>query len=199
MRRLLSIAIPLLVRRGGRDSGRGGRSRVTCRFERPPRLRRFGGLRRLFLYAAATPPHEEGIFVSRCFLFGALVTFFSLQVFAQAPDALFQMRCSECHKAGNTISAPLPDTLRQMTWQSILAALETGKMKGVGDALTAKEREAIAKHIGTDSSAAMMPSAKCSTSRRTVASNDWNGWSDAANTRFQPAGSPDSPARQHQN
>jgi polyvinyl alcohol dehydrogenase (cytochrome) len=187
MRRFLSIAIPLLVRRGGRDSGRGGRSRVTFRFERPPRLRRFGGLRRLFLYAAATPPHEEGIFVSRCFLFGALVTFFSLQVFAQAPDALFQMRCSECHKAGNTISAPLPDTLRQMTWQSILAALETGKMKGVGDALTAKEREAIAKHIGTDSSAAMMPSAKCSTSPRTVASNDWNGWSDAANTRFQPA------------
>src|SRR5215510_7180244 len=162
MGRLLSI-----VRRGGRDSGRGGRSRVTSRFERPSRLRRFGGLRRLFLYAAATPPHEEGIFVSRCFLFWALATFFSLQVFAQAHDALFQMRCSECHKAGNAINAPLPETLRQMTWQSILAALETGKMKGVGDALTAQERESIAKYIGSDSSAAIMPSAKCSASPST--------------------------------
>src|SRR5262249_9636146 len=28
--------------------------------ERPPRLRRQGGLRRLFVDAAATPPHEEG-------------------------------------------------------------------------------------------------------------------------------------------
>jgi len=78
--------IPLLVRRGGRDSKKmprslligadGGRSprkpdraqpsrksrrshrNVTC--ERPPRLRRLGGLRRNFLDAAATPPHEEG-------------------------------------------------------------------------------------------------------------------------------------------
>src|SRR5262249_35102542 len=119
--------------------------------------------------------------------FLVVITLFSAQVFAQAPDALFQLRCSECHKAGNAINAPLPDTLRQMTWQSILAALETGKMKGVGDTLTAKDRESIARHIGSDSSAAIMPSAKCSASPSTVASNDWNGWSDAANTRFQPA------------
>src|SRR5215475_13396510 len=40
--------------------GRGGRLRVMFRCERPPRLRREGGLRRNFLDAAATPPHEEG-------------------------------------------------------------------------------------------------------------------------------------------
>ena len=35
-----------------------GSHTMTC--EPPPRLRRHGGLRRIFLNAAATPPHEEG-------------------------------------------------------------------------------------------------------------------------------------------
>src|SRR5262249_24375245 len=97
----------------------------------------------------------------------------------------FQMHCANCHRTANSVAAPLPETLRQMSWQSILAALETGKVKGIGDVLTARERESIDKDIGTDSSAATAPSAKCSTSPRGAASNDWNGWSDAANTRFQ--------------
>jgi polyvinyl alcohol dehydrogenase (cytochrome) len=112
---------------------------------------------------------------------------FSLPIFAQIPDTLFQMRCSQCHRENNTVSAPLPETLHQMSWQSILAALETGKMKGVGDALTPQEREAIAKYLGTDSAAGIAASAKCTTSPRASVGNDWNGWSDAANTRFQPA------------
>src|SRR5262245_41783650 len=35
-----SELIPSFVRRGGRDSGRGGRSQAKLRCERPPRLRR---------------------------------------------------------------------------------------------------------------------------------------------------------------
>ncbi len=112
---------------------------------------------------------------------------------AQTPDALFQTRCAGCHNAGNAVGAPLPDTLRQMTWQAVLTALETGKMTGIGDGLSPAEREAIAKYIGTAESQPILLSSKCSAApqRRTgsAASNppDWNGWSDAANTRFQPA------------
>src|SRR5262249_50212269 len=107
---------------------------------------------------------------------------------AQAPDVLFQGRCAQCHAPDNTVSAPLPDTLRRMSWQAILAALEVGKMKGVGDALTSMERESIAKYLGTAASSALPPSSKGSGApqeeRRTA---EWNGWADAANTRFQTA------------
>src|SRR5436309_2774506 len=107
---------------------------------------------------------------------------------AQAPDALFQSRCASCPAAGNAVGAPLPETLRQMSWQAVLAALETGKMKPVGDDLSATEGEAIAKSLGTAVLNPMPPSAKCSAApQRASATGNWNGWADAANTRFQPA------------
>ena len=107
---------------------------------------------------------------------------------AQNPDALFQARCASCHTAGNAVGAPLPETLRQMSWQSILGALETGKMKAIGESLSSTEREAIAKHFGTGDSQPMPASAKCSAApQHSVAAGNWNGWADAANTRFQPA------------
>src|SRR5437660_681320 len=102
---------------------------------------------------------------------------------AQSPDALFQERCASCHVTGNAVGAPLPDTLRQMPWQAILAALETGKMKPIGDSLSASEREALAKSLGTADSHPMPPSAKCSGAPPSVkATANWNGWADAANT-----------------
>src|SRR5215470_9215281 len=67
---------------------------------------------------------------------------------AQSSDALFQRRCASCHNGTSTVGAPLPETLRQMSWQSILTALETGKMTGVGNAMEAAERETIARTIG---------------------------------------------------
>src|SRR5947209_10922965 len=81
---------------------------------------------------------------------------------AQNPDALFQARCASCHTAGNAVGAPLPETLRQMSWQAILAALETGKMKAIGGSLSSPERESIAKSVGTADSHPMPSSAKCS-------------------------------------
>src|SRR5436309_11655510 len=107
---------------------------------------------------------------------------------AQSPDALFQSRCASCHAAGNAVGAPLPETLRQMSWQAILGALETGKMKPVGDNLSATEREAIAKSVGTADLHPLPPSAKCSAApQRASATGNWHGWADAANTRLQPA------------
>src|SRR5881397_84794 len=107
---------------------------------------------------------------------------------AQAPDALFQSRCASCHAAGNAVGAPLPETLRQMSWQAVLAALEVGKMKSVGDGMSAMEREAIAKFLGTADLHPMPTSAQCSGApQRAAVTGNWNGWADPANTRFQPA------------
>jgi polyvinyl alcohol dehydrogenase (cytochrome) len=107
---------------------------------------------------------------------------------AQNPDALFQSKCANCHSSANAVGAPLPETLRQMSWQAILAALETGKMKAIGESLSGAEREAIAKSMGTTDSHPMPSSAKCAVApRHTASTGDWNGWADAGNTRFQPA------------
>src|SRR5438067_6350550 len=112
---------------------------------------------------------------------------FGVEARGQNPGAVFQARCAQCHKASNDVGAPLPETLRQMSWQSILAALETGKMKGIGDAMSPTERESVAKSIGTADALSIPPSAKCSAAPQSRTAADWNGWADAANTRFQPA------------
>src|SRR2546425_33678 len=107
---------------------------------------------------------------------------------AQSPEELFQTRCAQCHNSGNAVGAPLPDTLRQMSWQAILTALETGKMTGIGDTLSPAQREAISKFLGTAASQPTLPSSKCSAvPQRGKDGADWNGWADAANTRFQSA------------
>jgi polyvinyl alcohol dehydrogenase (cytochrome) len=74
-----------------------------------------------------------------------------------------------------------------MSWQVILTALESGKMKGIGDGLTATQRDQIAKYLGTSASQPMPSSAKCARPPEQRSGIDWNGWADAANTRFQPA------------
>jgi polyvinyl alcohol dehydrogenase (cytochrome) len=108
---------------------------------------------------------------------------------AQSPQSLFETRCAACHAANNTVGAPLPENLRQMSWKTILTALENGKMKGIGDALDAPQREAIAKFLGTAETPPMPASATCSARAPALAkaSPSWNGWADPANTRFQPA------------
>ncbi|MGH9594257.1 MAG: PQQ-binding-like beta-propeller repeat protein, partial [Bryobacteraceae bacterium] len=106
---------------------------------------------------------------------------------AQTADALFQTRCAGCHNPTNAVGAPLPGTLRRMPWQFILTALETGKMKGIGNALSATQREDVAKFIGTTASESMASSSRCAAAPARSNAADWNGWADAANTRFQSA------------
>ncbi len=107
------------------------------------------------------------------------------------PQSLFQSNCASCHKDGNAIGAPLPENLRQMSWKTILTALETGRMQGIGNALSGTEREAIAKFLGTNDSQTMPASASCPADKRKaplqVSASNWNGWADPANTRFQSA------------
>ena len=117
------------------------------------------------------------------FVFAALCL--SAQAITETPDALFQTRCAQCHSTNNSVAAPLPESLRQMSWQNILTTLETGRMKGVGDSLNPLQREAIAKYLGTSASPPMPSTATCSRAPQRGAA--WNGWADPGNTRFQGA------------
>jgi len=125
------------------------------------------------------------------FRYCCLTLFASAAICAQTGAALFEAKCVACHNAENKIGAPLPENLRQMSWKTILTALESGKMKGIGDAMSPMERETLAKSLGTAESEAMPASANCpaaagSRSTRTISNRaDWNGWADPANTRFQ--------------
>jgi polyvinyl alcohol dehydrogenase (cytochrome) len=98
---------------------------------------------------------------------------------AQTPEAAFQSRCAMCHNVGNLLGAPPPETLRKMSSKAILAALETGRMSSIGAGLTAAERQLVAK-IGSGEPSVSV--ARCTGTPRS--NGEWNGWADAANTRF---------------
>src|SRR5712671_1080050 len=106
---------------------------------------------------------------------------------AQTPETLFQTQCAACHNAGNSVGAPLPETLHKMPWQAILTALESGKMAGIGSAMSAPQRESIAKLLGTVDTQAVSATAHCAGTPARRGGAAWYGWADAANTRFQPA------------
>ncbi len=81
---------------------------------------------------------------------------------AAAPDgaAIFNRTCTVCHRPDSGTRAPLPAVLRQMTQESILRALETGKMQAQGSMLTGAERQAVAKYLGIPNPVAAVPG-KC--------------------------------------
>jgi polyvinyl alcohol dehydrogenase (cytochrome) len=109
---------------------------------------------------------------------------------AQDGAELFRNNCSTCHRAGSPTQAPLPDTLRRLPAQAIVAALETGKMRSQGSQLSAAQRSVIAKYLGTSESPEMiLPSASCSASiQPRMGAGNWNGWgADPGNTRFKTA------------
>jgi polyvinyl alcohol dehydrogenase (cytochrome) len=101
---------------------------------------------------------------------------------AQTPEATFQSRCATCHSVGNALGAPPPETLRKMSSKAILAALETGRMSSIGAGLTSAERQIVAK-IGVNGPS--VSTARCTGTPRS--NGQWNGWADAANTRFAQA------------
>ena len=106
---------------------------------------------------------------------------------AQTPAELFQSKCAGCHSSPNSVGAPLPESLRQMSWQTVLTALESGKMKAIGGRISAADREAIAKYIGTAGPESAVPTNRCVPSLGHSGGPAWNGWADAGNTRFQSA------------
>jgi polyvinyl alcohol dehydrogenase (cytochrome) len=108
---------------------------------------------------------------------------------AQDGAELFRNHCSTCHRAGSTTAAPLPEALRGLPPQTIIGALETGKMRAQGSLLSPAERSLVANYLGNAEGAqAMPPSASCSAEAERKTGPGWNGWSnDTTNSRFQTA------------
>ena len=109
-----------------------------------------------------------------------------------APDgaALFSKKCMSCHQPGNDMRAPVPEILHQMTKATIMAALDTGRMKWEGRFLSKIQKTAIAEYLGAqDVSPSAGMTGACPRDLDPPANLPaWSGWGgDLGNTRFQPA------------
>lgn len=115
----------------------------------------------------------------------------TLSCFAQEGSQVFISRCLQCHSSTSTTHAPTPEALKQIPWQEVVNTLETGSMKVQAQSLSADERIAVARFVGKDAGAQVLPeiSGFCAAGARPAPSkNGWNGWGvDDLNTRFQPA------------
>jgi len=117
---------------------------------------------------------------------------FSCASLAQNGGAIFKQRCAACHESpvGRT---PALESLRAMSDNTILRALETGAMREQAKDLTAQERMAVAAYLTggffkVSTASPAPPSAYCTAS--SAAANTpgpgWNGFgAGLTNTRFQ--------------
>lgn len=121
-----------------------------------------------------------------------LVLFFSAfgdAARAQEGEGVFNKLCVNCHKDGSPTQAPLPDVLRKMSADSILDALDNGKMKAIAQGLSSADRVAVAKFLGTATSETIPQSAYCSSPGPVMANApSWTGYGiNMENTRYQTA------------
>ena len=113
---------------------------------------------------------------------------------AQNGEAVYKEHCASCHNSAAP-RIPPESALRAMNLMQVLAALQTGVMKTVGDTLTPQERYAVALYLSVSAPKAAAPlpgSAFCSKTTRTrpfqfsPSSSSWTGWStNVDNWRFQ--------------
>jgi polyvinyl alcohol dehydrogenase (cytochrome) len=104
---------------------------------------------------------------------------------------VFQQRCAVCHEASSVTRAPDRGALALTSPEGIVRALESGLMREEGSALSAAEKQEVARFITgrvpgqkADSSLGLCPPARPAFS---VTGAGWNGWGvDLNNTRFQP-------------
>jgi polyvinyl alcohol dehydrogenase (cytochrome) len=112
---------------------------------------------------------------------------------AQGQDAggasVYRQHCAACHDKGLS-RAPLPDAMRQLAPETVLASLETGVMKTQGAALSAAERRAVAvfltgKELGAVTESKVGWCANSNASFK-LEGPEWNGWGAGyENTRYQ--------------
>ncbi|HXJ91665.1 MAG TPA: PQQ-binding-like beta-propeller repeat protein [Terriglobia bacterium] len=120
----------------------------------------------------------------------------TLERIAQSPSFdrdgsyLFHSRCTSCHTPFNPVLAPWPQNLRLMLQPMIVAALETGKMRSLGSAMSHEQRLAVATYIGRPAKQEQAAQVNaCGASAPPMGNSVlWNGWGvDLSNSRFQPA------------
>lgn len=144
---LVEASMPLLLRFCFFRTTLGSRSRVAARGEfmpiLRPRLVSFYGW--MVLVTAARSP----------------LTLAQASDTTKGADSLFAAHCASCHAPYNATRAPWPDTLRLMTQSAILTALESGKMKAVGDGMSHDQRVAVANLLGQPDVAQKSPMNSC--------------------------------------
>jgi polyvinyl alcohol dehydrogenase (cytochrome) len=126
-------------------------------------------------------------------LLGGLIALWCVDVNAQtAPPegaVIFQKKCAFCHASGRE-NVPTRDQLALRPQFAIVAALDSGKMRIQGDALSPAERRAVAAFLSkidtklTD----LSENNKCQSQPTLSATKleGWNGWGiDPQNTRYQ--------------
>src|SRR6267143_3022047 len=107
---------------------------------------------------------------------------------------LYKLLCATCHDGGNE-RAPTRDTLRQMTADRVLNAMESGAMLPMASNRTTGERRALAefvsgKRFSRPLNMAPPAQAMCRPGVNQFANPLdgplWNGWgSNTSNTRYQ--------------
>ena len=107
------------------------------------------------------------------------------------PDgsALFTQKCASCHSPNNDMRAPEPQALREMSRSTILAALDSGRMRWQGKLLSKAKKIAIANYLGIpDVPVAAVMTGYCARDLDPPPNPPgWSGWgSGPGNSRFQP-------------
>lgn len=127
-----------------------------------------------------------------CLTAAILVQGCSRKQAAAPPDgaALFAKKCASCHRPGNDMRAPETAALHEMTTSSIVAALESGRMKWEAKFLSKAQKVAIADYLGVANVSTAANSAGMCARDLDPPPNPpvWAGWGgDPQNSRFQPA------------
>jgi polyvinyl alcohol dehydrogenase (cytochrome) len=125
------------------------------------------------------------------------MAFTSVGASAQTPNgaALYRENCASCHDAGAD-RAPSRDSLREMSPEAVLAAMENGLMVTMASRIGTPERRAVAEFITGKPftqplSLKPSPQAMCAGAPGAFNASSgpaWNGWGqNDGNSRFQDA------------
>lgn len=134
--------------------------------------------------------------LERCAASSCVILFCASILSAQDGEPLYKRTCAACHDSGAE-RVPGRETLKAMTPERVLAAMESGAMIAMAGRLSVVERRAVAefvtgKSLGRASATVPSPQTMCTDAHG--ASNDllsgpqWSGWgANLANTRAQDA------------
>jgi polyvinyl alcohol dehydrogenase (cytochrome) len=127
------------------------------------------------------------------FLLGAAICLSGCSHKEAAPPldgaALFTQKCASCHRPNNDMRAPELAALREMSRASILAALDSGRMRWQGKFLSQAKKTAIAEYLGVPDVSVTAMTGFCARDLDPPPNPPgWAGWGgDPQNSRFQPA------------
>ncbi|HYR82930.1 MAG TPA: PQQ-binding-like beta-propeller repeat protein [Terriglobia bacterium] len=126
----------------------------------------------------------------------ALVLFTAGLSLAEDGATIYTQNCAMCHDGGND-RAPSRETLRQMSPERVLAALESGAMISMANRRSPAERRALAEFVTGKSFSQPLDTTPASKALCTAAPGGfanplagpvWNGWGvTTSNTRYQGA------------